>query len=148
MDRLTGRIDMNWGKGIVLGLLAFVIFITAMGIKMFAQPDDVDHEYYEKGLAFDADYNREKQVMTDKLQPTIHFTGDTMLVKFVKPLKCKITLMRPSDRLMDKTVTMVSNGSNEIEIPTKNLARGPWQLTFEWADQRKKYLYNEEVMVP
>jgi len=139
---------MNWGKGIVLGLLAFVIFITAMGIKMFAQPDDVDHEYYEKGLAFDVDYNREKQVVTDKVQPIISFSNDIMHVKFVRPLQCKITLMRPSDRRMDKVVNMVSNKENEIDIPTKNLAQGPWQLTFEWADQHKKYLYNQEVMVP
>jgi hypothetical protein len=139
---------MNWGKGIVLGLLAFVIFITAMGIKMFAQPDDVDHQYYEKGLAFDTDYNREKQVVTDKLQPTIWFDDDIMHVKFVKPLQCKITLMRPSDRHMDKTLNMASNTENEIDIPTMQLSKGPWQLTFEWTDQHKKYLYNQEVMVP
>ena len=139
---------MNWGKGIVIGLLAFVIFITTMGIKMFGQPDDVDHQYYEKGLAFDADYNREKQVVADNLQPSISFANDVMHVKFIKPLKCKITLMRPSDRRMDKTVTLFSNGKNEIESPTTQLSKGPWQLTFEWADQHKKYLYNQEVMVP
>ncbi|OKS87522.1 FixH family protein [Mucilaginibacter polytrichastri] len=139
---------MNWGKGIVLGLLAFVIFITAMGVKMFAQPDDVDHEYYEKGLAFDADYNREKRVVTEKLQPNIRFTDKAMCVKFVKPLQCKITLMRPSDRRMDKIINMASDGVNEINIPIEKLATGPWQLSFEWADHHKKYLYNQEVMVP
>lgn len=139
---------MNWGNGIVIGLVLFVIFITAMGVKMFGQPDDVDHQYYEKGLAFDADYNREKQVVTDKLQPAIRFADNVMQVKFVKPLKCKITLMRPSDRRMDKTINMASDCENEINIPTTQLSKGPWQLTFEWTDQHKKYLYNQEVIVP
>lgn len=139
---------MNWGKGIVIGLVVFVVFITTMGIKMFGQPDDVDHQYYEKGLEFDADYNREKQVMTDGLQPTISFTDNLMRVKFARPLRCKITLMRPSDRRMDKTINLASNTDNIIDISTAHLSKGPWQLTFEWADHHKKYLYNQEVIVP
>ncbi len=139
---------MNWGKGIVLGMIVFVIFITAMGINMFLQPDDVDNEYYEKGLAFDADYNREKQVVTDKLQPTILFADNAMRLKFVKAVKCKISLIRPSDRRLDQTFISVSNKANEIDIATAALAKGPWQLALEWTGDNRKYLFKQEVMLP
>ncbi len=40
---------MNWGKGIITGMIIFMLFILSMCIYMFRMPaDEYDHQYYEK----------------------------------------------------------------------------------------------------
>ncbi len=63
---------MNWGKGIIAGMIIFVLFIAGMCIYMFTSPqDDFDQQYYEKGLTFNHDYDREQQVTKDHAEPLI-----------------------------------------------------------------------------
>lgn len=139
---------MNWGKGIVIGLVVFVTFISAMGVYMFGQPDDYDKQYYEKGLAFNADYVREKQVYIDKLQPEIRISSANLLINFVKPAVGKIHFVRPSDRKMDQVLGLKTDQNDQVHIPLSQLAKGPWNLVIEWANGGRKYLYQQEIFVP
>jgi hypothetical protein len=136
---------MNWGKGIVIGLAAFVVFIIGLCVYMVASPtDDIDHQYYEKGLNFDHDYEREQQVVKDNAQPLIQFSNDQLKLIFSQSAKGTVKFMRPSSTLSDK-VYPVNN--TELDIPLKSLARGEWQLTFEWKSNKKAYLFNHEVYI-
>jgi hypothetical protein len=87
---------MNWGKAIVVILIVFILFISGMSYVMFKAPaDDYNHQYYEDGLNFDHDYNREAQVAKDHAQPLIQV--DTCCVKFAFPqvIQGKVRFMRP-----------------------------------------------------
>jgi hypothetical protein len=73
---------MNWGKATVLILIVFVLFIGGMSVYMFRSPkDDYDPQYYEDGINFDHDYNRETQVNKDHAQPAIRINTDS--IKFI-----------------------------------------------------------------
>ncbi len=137
---------MNWGKGIVFGMAAFVIFIVGMCIYMVSSPtDSFDHEYYEKGLDFDHDYNREQQVVKDHAQPSILQVGDTkMEFTFAEPAKGTIKFMRPSSASSDKIYEI---NSAKADIPLASLAAGEWQLVFEWTSNKKAYLYQKEIYI-
>lgn len=77
---------MNWGKATVAILVIFVLFIGGLSYFMFAAPnDDYDHQYYEDGLNFDHDYNREEQVTKDQAQPKVEV--DTCCIKLIFPQK-------------------------------------------------------------
>lgn len=140
---------MNWGKSLVAGMATFMLFIIGMGVYMVSRPtDDYDKQYYEKGLAFDKEYTREKQVVTDKAQPLISFADKEMVVKFTEPADGVLKFKRSSDRHMDKTITIESNADNTMRIPLSQLAAGQWLLHFEWVSHQKSYEYEQEIYLP
>ena len=102
---------MNWGKGIVIGIAIFVIFIVGMCIYMFVSPtDDYDHQYYEKGLTFNHDYDREEQVIKDHAQPLIGLTDRQVILTFGQPAKGKVRFMRPSNATADRVYSFRQRG--------------------------------------
>lgn len=140
---------MNWGKGIVIGMAAFITFIVAMGVRMMSnQTDDYDHDYYEKGLRFDADYRKEKQVTLDDAKPAITLNASIISIKFKAEATGQIHFARPSDRRMDRLTHFKSdvNGiyNSKVGLP----ANGRWQLVLDWQSNGKQYLYQQEVWVP
>jgi len=138
---------MNWGKGIITGMAIFVVFIVGMCIYMLASPtDDFDHRYYEKGLTFNHDYDREQQVVKDHAKPEIQISDGYIRVTFVQPAKGSVKFLRPSSTASDKLYTLDSNGT-ETDIPLGSLARGKWQLVFEWTSNNKAYLYQQEIYI-
>ena len=139
---------MNWGKATVAILIAFVIFICSLGYFMFTAPsDEYDHQYYEDGLAFDHDYTREKQVIKDHVQPVI--AVDTCCVKIVFPqlVKGQVKFMRPSSDASDITYVLDNSNGLPVEILTKKMARGKWQMVLAWKSNHKDYLYHDEVYI-
>ena len=139
---------MNWGKGIIIFLCAFMLFIVAMGIAMFRQPDDIDEHYYEKGLAFDVDYNKEKQVINDKAQPVVSFNHDTLQVRFTAPAKGILNFLRPANAKIDSQFKLQSDTNNEVKIPISAIRQGRWQLVFNWESHGKTYLFTKEIFIP
>jgi hypothetical protein len=136
---------MNWGKGIVLGMAAFVVFIIGLCVYMVASPtDDFDHQYYEKGLNFDHDYEREQQVVKDNAQPVMQFSNDQLKLIFSQSAKGTVKFIRPSSALPDKVYAI---DNTELTIPLRSLATGKWQLTFEWTSKKKAYLFQNEIYI-
>ncbi len=139
---------MNWGKGIIAGMAAFMLFILSMCIYMFNAPaDDYDHQYYEKGLSFNKDHNREEQVNKDHAEPVITQQGNQLRIDFSQAVTGKINFMRPSDKTMDKTFKLNSGISKSADLNLQGMAKGPWQLTLEWESGHKAYLYHKEVFI-
>jgi hypothetical protein len=140
---------MNWGKATILVLLAFVLFISGMSIYMFRSPtDDYDHQYYEDGLNFDHDYNREAQVTRDHAQPLITVSKDSIIFVFPQPIKGRVTFMRPSSDAKDAVYALDNKNSKPMQFETAALTKGKWQLVVEWESNRKAYLYHQEVYIP
>ncbi|SHN14137.1 FixH family protein [Mucilaginibacter sp. OK098] len=136
---------MNWGKATVLILIAFVLFIGGMSVYMFRSPkDDYDHQYYEDGINFDHDYNREAQVTKDHAEPVIKINADSILVTFSQIVEGKVKLMRPSSDAADKSYLLEGK---VVTIPLSQLIKGKWKLVFEWKSNNKAYLYNTEIFV-
>jgi len=139
---------MNWGKATVAILLVFVSFICGMGYFMFKAPtDDYDHQYYEDGLNFDHDYSREIQVNRDHAEPSIIIDTCCIRLTFPQIIKGQVNFMRPSSDAKDTSFPLDNNGGKPIEILTKNMAKGKWQLVFNWKSGNKDYLYQKEIYV-
>jgi len=109
--------------------------------------DEYDHQYYEKGLTFNHDYDLEVQVVKDHAKPIIQISKDDVVITFINAVKGKVTFARPSDATLDRTFALVSGPQNEVIIPTKRIAPGRWRLVFNWKAGEKEYLYQEEIYV-
>ena len=143
------KIKLNWGHGLMIGMGAFMAFIVILGVQMFKQsPGDYDHHYYEKGLAYDSVYNKQKQVITDGATPHFKIKDKTLHVQFANASAGKIRFERPSDPNLDKLISFQSGAAGIAIIPIEKFASGQWQVTFEWESNRKKYLYQREMYLP
>ena len=143
------KIKLNWGNGIAIGMTAFVAFIVVLGVLMFRDsPGDYARQYYEKGLAYDSVYAKEKQVITDKVTPHFKIENKSMVIQFAGGSAGNIRFERPSDPDQDRVVALQSNGSNLVAIPLEKFAAGQWQLTLDWQSDGKKYLYQREMFLP
>ncbi|RKR83571.1 hypothetical protein BDD43_3781 [Mucilaginibacter gracilis] len=139
---------MNWGKGIVTGMLVFILFILSMCIYMFTTPqDEYDHQYYEKGLNFDQDYNKEMQVTKDKARPLVKINGNFCNIGFIEPAIGTVKFIRPSSQAMDKTIALNTQLGNSAQVSVKDLVSGKWKVILEWKSARKAYLYQQDVTI-
>lgn len=129
----------------MIGMACFMSFITCMGVYMFMQPDDYDQKYYEKGLAFDKEYDKEQRAVNEHMQPTVSIVEKDLKILFHDNAKGQLHFIRPSDRHLDKT--LIFNNS-QVAVPINQLAKGQWQLVFEWGSNGKQYLYKQEMFIP
>lgn len=137
---------MNWGKGIITGMIIFMLFILSMCLYMFRMPaDEYDHQYYEKGLSFDKDYDREQQVSKDHARPMISQQGQALLLVFKVPATGQIKLIRPSSQALDKVFPISSDAAGRACIDLKTVKAGRWQLILEWQSDHKSYLFHQEI---
>lgn len=139
---------MNWGKGIIGGMILFMLFIISMCVYMFRMPvDEYDHQYYEKGLNFDKDFNKEKQVAIDHALPKIEILGSRICITFVKPANGTVKFIRPSSQALDKTFVLNTTHSNSAYLSANDLVSGRWQMILNWKSANKEYLYKKEVYI-
>jgi hypothetical protein len=137
---------MNWGKGIVTGMIVFMLFILSMCFYMFRMPaDEYDHQYYEKGLNFDRDFNKEQQVVKDHAQPIIATVAKTCPISFTQSAKGTVKFIRPSSEALDSSVVLNTGGGNTATIPLQNLVTGRWQIVIDWTSGSKAYLYQQDI---
>lgn len=129
-------------------MVLFMLFILSMCVYMFMAPEDgYDHQYYEKGLNFDKDFKKEKQVQKDQAKPAITVSGKKISIVFVKPASGTIRFIRPSNQAQDKEIKLDSASGKAITIPVEFLAIGRWQLLLNWESDRKAYLYQQEIFI-
>ena len=137
---------MNWGKGIILGMLLFMTFIVCMCLYMFNIPaDDYDHQYYEKGLNFDKDYASEKLVVTDKAQPLITQLNHQITIEFKQPAFGTIKLINPLGKSKDVVFALNTGTDTRAVIPLKSLTRGRRAIRIEWSSDKKDYLFQKDI---
>jgi len=137
---------MNWGKGLVIGLASFMLFITILVIQMSRTPEDsFDKDYYEKGLNYDVDYKQSQQVITDKAEPIIKQTNDYVSISFVGADSGTVNFRRPSDRKKDQTFSF---NNADVQLPKSNFEKGEWKIIIHWSVGQKKYLYKTNMFMP
>lgn len=137
---------MNWGKGLVIGLGLFMGFVVFLVVMMFQAPDDsFDKDYYEKGLDYDQEYNRKKQVLTDNATPEIKLQEDSFNIVFSALDSGNLKMVRPSSHLEDEDFKLVDK---KTTISTNKLKRGEWKLIIEWNANNKEYLYEKNLFIP
>ena len=139
---------MNWGKGIITGMVLFMVFILGMCIYMFRMPaDEYDHQYYEKGLNFDKDFEKEKQVYKDYAQPDINISDRDLSITFNEPAVGTVRFIRPSSEALDQIVPLNTNGGKVTTLSVSSLVAGQWQMVLEWKSSNKSYLYHKEIFI-
>ena len=140
---------MNWGTKIVLGMVAFMLFIIGMATYMFMVHDNdalVEEDYYEKGLSYDQEYNAKQNVLNDEAEPVIKINDNQLIIELKDSANYKLKMMRPSKASDDITSKGNTIGaSNMILVDRANMHTGLWFLELKWISKGKEYQFNKNI---
>ena len=142
---------MNWGTKIVLGMVAFMLFIISMVVYMFKTHGNdalVEDDYYEKGINYDQEYAAKSNTLNDDAAPVIKLSESQLILQLKDVADYQLTLMRPSEAKKDVSSQGKTIGeAHLIIVDTTPLVKGLWFLKLEWRSNGKNYLFTKEIMI-
>jgi nitrogen fixation protein FixH len=145
---------INWGTGLVIGMLLFMSFILFFVFKMSTdrkyKHDLVTEGYYKKEMAYQEEIDAEQNFQAFASSITGQRTKEGWSMEFPKELdpshlKGTVFLYRPSNKQLDFDFPIVLSGSNLL-IPDKRLLDGRWNITIEMEYEGEKYLYKKSIV--
>ena len=145
---------MNWGKSIVVVIVAFISFILYFVIKMNTDSkydhDLVTEEYYKKELNYQQEIDAAKN--TKQLGEDIEVirTEDGLKINLPasftnKKIEGKVFLYRPSNKQLDFEIPILLSNTYLL-VPDKRLLDGRWNITVNATKNNKSYLFKKEII--
>ncbi len=141
---------MNWGTKLTIGLTLFMGFIVTLVVLMVAphKADSlIENDYYERGQAYDTDYNQKEAAKKDGMVPGIVTDSAGLAVSFAKAVTYHIELRRLSDSKFDKSFK-ADSAIMKIFIPAHELESGSWLLRIRYQAGGEQYLYQHKILLP
>ena len=141
---------MNWGTGLVIGLVAFMAFIVGSVFYMGGKDTySLEQSYnYDKGLHYNEEYALKENLQRDKAKPEIRIHGDSPYIRFATDDNQGVLhWKRPSDGRMDREEPFATAGS-EIGFPLATYAPGHWQIQLVWEGAGIPYQSTHSLFVP
>ncbi|MGB5402439.1 FixH family protein [Robiginitalea sp.] len=143
----------NWGTGIFLSFVAFIVFILYFVVLSFRDPqsnhDLVTEDYYQQELKYQQDIDASANLNKSGAQIQVTKIPEGLSVVFPATftpdeIKGTVSLYRPSNKQLDfKTPIQLSE--RQLLIPKSRLLDGRWDIRIEWTYEGKPYLYQNKL---
>ncbi|SNS55314.1 FixH protein [Belliella buryatensis] len=141
---------MDWGKGIVLTIAAFVIIMISM-VTICVKQDDihlVTQNYYEEEIKYQDQI--EKIINATLLEEEVlTFDSQSKIVALNLPVGAKGTLhlFRPSDARLDQKIDFDIVNAAENAVNVQSLKPGYWRVKLTWEDEGKAYYQEKQINI-
>lgn len=142
----------NWGTGILVAIIIFMIITLATMIFLINQDVDlVESDYYTKGIDHQKQIDRVNRTNLMEDSSLIKLEGDYLRLFFPKSYKSKkvsgtIQFYRPSDSKKDITLPVSLDTVAQQVVPVKLLEKGYWKVKLNWTADEVEY-YKESSFV-
>ncbi|MCX7876043.1 MAG: FixH family protein [Melioribacteraceae bacterium] len=145
------KINFNWGTGIALSYIIFVLG-TLLMVFIFMNQDvglETD-DYYAKGLEYQKQIDKIERTNQLNEQLDIIQKKDSIIFNFPKifeseKISGEIYFYRPSSNTKDFKVKIELTNSNQ-QIFTNKLDKGLWKIKVDWFANNQNY-YNEKIIM-
>ncbi len=142
------KLKFNWGTGIVISMLVFMIATTGMMILFINQKVDlVTDNYYDKELKFQQQIDKVNN--TNNLKEKIELKYESQFVKIKFPQSYvelnpagELFFYRPSDNKKDFKIPLGIDSTGIQVIPFSSFDKGYWKVQLHWSMQSSEY-FNE-----
>ncbi|MGB3345401.1 MAG: FixH family protein [Aequorivita sp.] len=144
---------INWGTGLVIGMVLFVSFILYFVIRISTEKkfdyDLVTEEYYKQEMFLQGEIDAQENSIALKGEIHGKKTAEGWLLTFPDDLDYSaitgiVSMYRPSDKRLDFDLPLkLSNG--QVLIPEERLVNGRWNTIINWQYEGKNYLYREKI---
>ncbi len=140
---------MNWGKGIVIGMVLFMGFIVTLVVIMMRQNIDlVREDYYQKELEYDDQYNAEQVYQQTKDSINIAIVNEVLEIKLGKSFQndsLLVELKRPNNQAQDLSFKVLAQP--QVIIPVEKLPKGSFECILFGKTGGKKYQFKENIYI-
>lgn len=142
---------INWGTGIVIGIIIFVVISVSMTIIFMMQDVNlVTDKYYENSLQYQNEIDNQSRTLALNEEIEIRYNGQVVNILFPslyvnKKITGELFFYRPSDPKLDFKIPLLLDESGSQIIPTERIEKGFWRLKLNWVMDGNGY-YNERVI--
>ena len=145
---------INWGTGIVIGMVAFISFIMYFVVTMLSSTaynhDLVVEDYYKAELHYQQDIDAEENALALEENISVLNRGGKWIVLLPKnidltEIKGNISLYRPSNKILDFDIPLKDLSAHEVIIPEKKMITGRWNVIVNWEYNGEAYLFKKEI---
>lgn len=148
------KIRWNWGTGIFVASVAFMLMIVIFVIFMFRQNFDlVENDYYPKALEYQQKIDKTEnsrllaeRVKTEKVNGTLFFTFPSFF--YSDSISGTIYFYRPSEKKGDVTIIIKPDSTGAMRFNTENLLPGKYMIKIDFKYGKKGYYQEEALLVP
>ncbi|SFU16697.1 hypothetical protein SAMN04489724_4593 [Algoriphagus locisalis] len=139
---------MDWGKGIVLTIIGFVVLIMTM-VVISVKMDGIElvtENYYEEEIKYQDRIDESKSA--DELgRQVISFDKQSKIIELDLPngSKGSLQLFRPSDSTLDQEIKVDVTHTGITQIPLKELKSGYWKIKLNWTENGVEHYQEEKI---
>ncbi len=140
---------MNWGKGIVLGMSLFIVFILVLVIILMRQNVNLESaDYYSKEISYEKELvaMRNAEAIEEKIKAISQ--EDHIVLQLPQEGdfgKVSIKLIRPDNNTLDKEYSFDDTRSFLIE--KSELSKGAYKLEILYTFKGKECLQKETIYI-
>lgn len=140
---------MNWGKGIVIGMVLFMSFIIFLVVNLMMHKVDLESEdYYKREMNYEQEITAVKnsEALTEKVKLLQQENFVVVQVPDKADLNSiEVRFLRPDDQKLDKTFKVV--GTKSYLIPKEELSKGKYNIEISYLADSKVCLQKEEIYI-
>jgi hypothetical protein len=144
------KAKLNWGTGILIGIIVFVIISVTMTVIFMTQDVNlVSDNYYEKSLSYQDEIDKQSRTKSLDEQVKINFNGEVIIISvpsnyLSKDISGEIFFYRPSNPELDFVLPLQLVEGSQL-IPVERLEKGFWRIKLNWTMDGEGY-YNERAI--
>ncbi|WP_372792102.1 FixH family protein [Lutibacter sp.] len=149
------KFKISWPTGIIISIVAFVIFILSFVYKVTFLPQYDHHlvsdDYYKDELNYQQEIDKLNKAAELKQNITLKKIDLGLLISFpsefeASKIKGIIAFQRLSNDKIDFELP-IDLETNDLLIPDEKLVDGRWNVKIEWTvNNNNTYLFKEKIM--
>ena len=141
---------MNWGTGIVLTIIAFVVLIMTM-VVISVRMDGIElvtENYYEEEIKYQ-DRIDESNSALGLDREVISYDAQSKVIALDLPngTTGTLQLFRPSDSSLDQEIQLDVTHSGITQIPLKELKSGYWKVQLNWSENGVDHYQEKKITI-
>jgi hypothetical protein len=141
---------MDWGKGILFTIIAFVVLIMTM-VVISVRMDGIElvtENYYEDEIKYQDRIDQSNSAQ--RLDRTV-ISYDAQLKEVLLDLpagsKGTLQLFRPSDSTLDQEMQVTVSRNGKTSVPVSQLKSGYWKIQLKWNEAGKDYYEEKKITI-
>lgn len=139
---------MDWGKGILLTIIGFVILIMTM-VVFSVRMDGIElvtENYYEEEIKYQNQIEKASNAAgLEQVAILFHPEQQELQLRLAKGAKGTLWLFRPSEALLDQKIELDFSKDKEQFISLKDLKAGYWKVMLSWQQEGKAYYEEKKI---
>ncbi|GAB3221735.1 FixH family protein [Algoriphagus aestuariicola] len=139
---------MDWGKGILLTIIAFVGFIMTLVVISVRQDDIhlVTENYYEKEIKYQDQIDRES-ASANLDREVLQFDAQSKSILLDLPVGAKgsLQLFRPSDARLDREFELEITDLGTTSVSLGQLKSGYWKVQLTWTEDGVEFYQEKKI---